>query len=221
MNLDTALDGSQPPTVFAVTVSTDGRWLVAGTSLGFVHVWESATGRPVLRFRAHVGGVSALAVDPQSNWLVTAGSGGRDRTIRRWDLVSGVPLGDVRDPSTNVLPPQVWPVAVDGLGRVLALLGLELHVWETDGTLARHLGRFDCDGKDVSSFSIDPTSRYVATGHTDGTVTVRNLRTMATVRDYPGHNHRVTTIAWCSAGRCLASGSEEGDAILLFPVGSR
>ena len=61
--------------------SADGRWLAIGTSQGAVWIWNAGTAQERAAAGSHRGGVCAMAVAPDGNWIATCGD---DRTARVW-----------------------------------------------------------------------------------------------------------------------------------------
>jgi cytochrome c len=85
------LAAAQAP-IIAVAVSPDGRLVAAAGIRGSVAVIDRAS-RRLLRTLVGPGlPVWSVAFFPDSRTLLT---GGTDRTIRRWDAVSGEPVGNV------------------------------------------------------------------------------------------------------------------------------
>jgi WD40 repeat protein len=74
--------------LYALAVSTDGKWAASGDRAGFVRVWELATGKTAAEFRAAafytfdeakraraIGGVRGLAFSPDGSRLAVSGIG--------------------------------------------------------------------------------------------------------------------------------------------------
>src|SRR5206468_325858 len=58
-----------------------------GLGAGHVSVWDAMTGRKLLDFRAHSGGVSSVTFSPDAERLVSGSS--VDRTLRLWNSRTG------------------------------------------------------------------------------------------------------------------------------------
>jgi WD40 repeat protein len=86
-----ALTGSGPWFRGAMVFSPDGRLLAGGGGFGSgliggnntIGVWETITGKEVLRFTGHPGGTSSLAFTPDGRALL---SGGGEGSILVWDI---------------------------------------------------------------------------------------------------------------------------------------
>ncbi len=80
---DRFLRGHAGP-VRALALAPDGR-VVSGGDDGTIRIW-ARTGTAARILRGHHGAVSGLSVSPDGTWL---GSGGWDKTARRWGLEDG------------------------------------------------------------------------------------------------------------------------------------
>lgn len=84
--------GAVTSLAFAYDARTLQILLASGGADGLVKIWEvtsQGTLNPLRQINAHVGSVTALALDYRSSLLVT---GGDDRSIRVWDVASGTML---------------------------------------------------------------------------------------------------------------------------------
>ena len=66
--------------------SPDGRRIVSGSWDGMLKVWDVATGREILTFKAHPVAIHSVAVSPDGRQVV---SGSRDKTLKVWDAATG------------------------------------------------------------------------------------------------------------------------------------
>jgi len=110
-----------PHAVNRLAFSPDGRWLASVCGQldqpGQVRLWDAATGREHRTLTGHRGSVAALAFTPDGKRLLT---GGRDRTLRVYDVASGEL---VRAVPHELVPGRVDPVealAVSPDGRAVA-----------------------------------------------------------------------------------------------------
>lgn len=61
-----------------------GQQLVSSSLDGTARLWDVATGKELMVFRAHEGGIRSVAVSPDGKTLATAGGG--DNTVRFWKI---------------------------------------------------------------------------------------------------------------------------------------
>ena len=77
--------GETAPEPACLTVVPTTGHVLAGHGIG-VRLWETATGRELLRLTGHTDTVRGVAVSRDGRWAL---SGGDDRTLRLWDLTNG------------------------------------------------------------------------------------------------------------------------------------
>ena len=128
-----------------------------------------AIGRQQATLAGHDSRVTALVVAPDGSWLA---SGGRDGTVRLWDVATG----QVRV-SLSGHAGQVTAVAVAPDGNWLASGGSDgaVRIWDvaTGQVRASRSGRF---GR-VMAVAVAPDGSWLATGGEDGTVRIWDTAT--------------------------------------------
>jgi WD40 repeat protein len=114
--------------LIALAVSPDGRVLVSG--YGFlvndVHVWDTATGRPLARLQGHTGFVDALAFTKDGRRLISASG---DQTIRLWDTATWAEVKVLRGHRS-----EAHGVAVSEAAHLMASAGKDgdVMLWSDD-----------------------------------------------------------------------------------------
>jgi len=221
--------------IYGLAVSRDGSRVIAGGAGGRLDVWETATGRLLHQINAHSawqgnrdrlhrvqGGVGTLAIDPHGEWVISGGTGIADRTLRAWDLKSGSEITEFFPTGTEAPPPGASKIVVSSRRRVYAKFAQEVVVWEVVGRVARHVATIGDDGKGerVTSFAVDPLGTYVATGHVNGTIAIRDSDGHGVVTRFAAHmgdadrdRRQVSALAWSPSGEWLAS-SVSGEGLV-------
>ncbi|GJE86760.1 WD40 repeat domain-containing protein [Phanerochaete sordida] len=69
-----------------MVMSSDGRWIIAGSADGSCRIWETSTGSEFDLHMLHVGSVEALALSPDGRRVA---SGAIDGSVVLWNLRSG------------------------------------------------------------------------------------------------------------------------------------
>jgi WD40 repeat protein len=64
-----------------------------------ITIWDTTSGRELLKFKAHTGRVLSVAFSPDGSRLA---SGGDDRTIKLWDTASGQELRTLKGHTSHV-----------------------------------------------------------------------------------------------------------------------
>lgn len=72
-----------PERITCLALACDDSVLVLGTAEGRILLWEVASGRQITTSQAHLQAVTVLAVDPTSNFLLSASA---DSTVHVWSL---------------------------------------------------------------------------------------------------------------------------------------
>jgi WD40 repeat protein len=215
--------------IFGVAFTPDGSRLITGAPGAYLCIWDAATGHLVRRFNvgptepgdAHKipsipRGVNSIAVDPDGEWVVTAARGLDGLALRAWDLDSGIEITRLSPRDAAPPPPGATQIRVTPSRRVYALFGWELWALDALHRTAPRSAAVRCDvGSDVTSIAVDPCGNYVATGHRDGMIAIREANTHKVVMEFRGHvggrpGPFVGALAWSPNGEWIASGSTDG-----------
>jgi WD40 repeat protein/serine/threonine protein kinase len=145
-----------------LSVTPDGKWIVAGTGYGPAQIWDASSGHAILTLRGHTRDVSCVTLIPDSQRLVT---GSIDGTAAVWDMTSGRRLLSLRGHAAPVTSVAVFPDgqrivtgSEDGTARLWdAVSGIELLA------LKGHTGPVWC-------VAVTPDGRRIITGGEDGTI---------------------------------------------------
>ncbi|MGH9880087.1 MAG: WD40 repeat domain-containing protein, partial [Pyrinomonadaceae bacterium] len=144
--------------------------------------------KPELVIQAgHTKPINAVAFSPDGRWLA---SGGKDDTIKIWDIATGYVLRTLYAHSSNVNA-----LAISPDGKFLA---------SASGNMT--------DKRDVSTFK----QGGIVGGLEDNTVRIWDVHTGRQVRTLRGHELPVGGVAFSKDGRSLTSAS--GDSIKVWDI---
>lgn len=184
--------------------SSDGRFFATqGSNSREVLVWSTVEQRIVAKLLGHSDAVRAVAFNPDSTRLATAGD---DRTARLWDVASGLAIascvghGDV-----------ITSIAFSADGNLLATGSLDrtIRVWDARSGELRHI--VDNPGGAVNCLAFSPDGPWLASGDAEHGVALWNAETGVSRGAVGRHAGPVTALCFDEDGRRLASGSEDSN----------
>lgn len=212
---------SQPGTANALAWSPNGSSIASVSGNTAVQLWHVPTGKPYFTYRWHSQTILALAWSPDGKYIA---SGGGDGIVQVWNALTGVRqvnysrhVGAVNAVSWS---PDSKYIASGGADSVV-------RVWDatTGETLFTYHGH--TDSVNAVAWQREPKSlsgkaTRIASGGADTTVQVwsfglsRNAKgreegfLQGKILLYHGHSAQVTSLAWASDGKRIASSSEDG-----------
>lgn len=139
----------------------------------------------------HLGWVRALAVEPDNQWFA---SGAGDRTIKIWDLASGIlkltltgHISQVRGLAVSPRHPYLFSCGEDKMVKCWDL--------ETNKVIRHYHGHLS----GVYTMSLHPTLDVLVTGGRDGAARVWDMRTRSNIHVLSGHTQTVSDVK-CQEG---------------------
>jgi WD40 repeat protein len=222
--------GDKLPSINAISVSPDSRWLIMGTVDRNAVIWD-LTGEQSVKYsllRGQEEPISTIAVSPDQRWLVT---GGDDTTARLWDLTDS--NLDVSDPIAAPFllhnrDGSMTSLAISLDNRWLVTGGGKSEVGDRQDTTAK-LWRLNPQGStttpiilpghtaDIAAVAISADSHWVVTASADTTarlwdLTATNPATTAIVLH--GHTEPLTALAISADSHWLVTASADTTARL-------
>jgi WD40 repeat protein/Zn-dependent protease with chaperone function len=197
--------------VFRMQFSPDGSLMAAtgGDAVdGVVSLWDTSTGKVVGTLTGHEEDVRAMAFTHDGKTLAT---GGKDRTIRLWDVATRQQVrlfqGPKRqsDPNVEASPILATAYSPDGNSVATADEGGQVNIY---GLSPPRLVRSWVAHSDAASaIAYSPDGRTLVTGGYDKAIKIWNVATGELVRSLDGHKGWVMSLAFSHDGQTLASGS--------------
>jgi WD40 repeat protein len=207
----TTLNAQVP--VNALAFSPDGKTLATGHgpvgAVGWVKLWDVATGKVKATLEGHTSIVLTVAFSPDGDTLASAG---QDGAVKLWDVTTGKEKATLRGQGGWVLAVVFAP---DGKTLAWGEQGGAIRLWDLSTGRVQVTLRGHEDA--VRSLAFSPDGKTLASGgghwsreDRPGEVKLWDLAAGKERADLKGHPDYVYAVAFTADGRTLASGSRDG-----------
>jgi WD40 repeat protein len=192
----------------AVKFSPDDQKIASCSSDGTVLLWSARSGKLLLTSVDHGDAVVCLAWSPDSKLVAC---NGRGNMIHVFDAATGTQVRELNGGHTErYVCCLVFGATSDvlysgggGRGGDHAITEWKLAEGREATVTCRLQGHTD----DVTSISVSPCRRMMASGSDDMTVVIWDLTRKSKIRVLEGHTHLVRSVAWSGDRDLIASGS--------------
>ena len=152
---------------WSAAFSPDGQLLASGDHNGIVQVWNVQQRRIIAQLEGHSAAVGSVKFSPDGNTLVSAGN---DGLINLWDVPNWERIGAIQNNGA------AYTVDFSPDGKTLAISGWEVSLWSVKS--GEKISTMS-EGSDwIRTVAFSPDRSALASGGRDGTVRVRNIKTL-------------------------------------------
>ncbi|EIW74387.1 WD40 repeat-like protein, partial [Coniophora puteana RWD-64-598 SS2] len=182
----------------------NAKFTCADTSSGLVTNWPSSQGCVLKPLEGHSGPTSSVAFSPDGKHVV---SGSDDRTIRVWDVATGVCVLEPLEGHSELVNSVAF--SPDGKHIVSGSDDETIRVWNA-ATGVCVLGPLEGHNSLVKSVAFSPDGKHIVSGSNDQTIRIWS----ATIGEYvlgplEGHSGWVHSVAFSPDGKHIVSGSHD------------
>jgi WD40 repeat protein len=198
--------------VTRLTLSSDGRWLVAACGTpgveGQAVILQAADGQLVRRFSGHADAVYAAVLDASGTRLATAGY---DRRILIHDVETQEVLQVLSGHNGSV-----FDLSFDPTGQVLCSASADATVKIWNVTTGKRLDTLSQPQAEQYCIAVTPDGRRIVAAGSDNRIRVWSLVSLQSAQINPllsstfGHEQAITSLALSPSGDRLATAAEDG-----------
>jgi WD40 repeat protein len=196
------LPNNPKPGVIGLSLSRDGKTLVAAGTDGVIRVWDVASGQMRRTLNGHTNSVYKADFSPNDKLIA---SSSRDTTVRIWDFAAGRELYKLTGFKCSVKN-----IAFSPDGKTLAAVGNDgmLKLWNVEtGKELKSLVHSDSSDVDVSVYSVvfSRDGRKIYAGNGDGTISEWDADSGKEINVWKAHKDAIIALAFSPDYRLLVS----------------
>jgi hypothetical protein len=187
--------------IWALALSPKGDLLATGSDDGVTKIWDVLT-QDEVHTLPKIGGVRALAFDPDGKKILTGGRG--DFSVKVWDVRTQAELLTTVGHDSLV---SAVAFAPDGKSFASASADKSIKIWDaTSGKMKLKLTNHE---RGVYGIAYSPNSRYLVSGGWDRTVRLWDLDSGTQIAKFDEHTQDVWSVAFNPEGTLFASAGED------------
>ncbi len=194
--------------LYAVTISPDGKTLATSGYDQKIKLWNVETGAEIRTLIGHNGAIHSLAFNPSGKLLASASG---DRTCKLWNVASGERLETFGQPLLDQ-----YAVAFSPDGRQLAAAGVDnrIRVWTIsasgkEGTNPILFARFAHEHP-ILRLVYSPDGKILASSSDDGSIKIWNAETLEEHSQLERQPDTATALAFSPDSKRLVVGRMDG-----------
>ena len=206
------------PGVIGLSLSRDGKTLVAAGTDGVIRVWDVTSGRMQRTLTGHTNSIYKADFSPNEKLIA---SSSRDTTAIIWDFTTGRELYKLTGFKCSVKS-----VAFSPDGKTLSVVGNDgmMKIWDVEtGKELKSLVHSDSPDTDVSVYSVvfSRDGRKIYAGNGDGTISEWDAATGRETNVWKAHKDTIIALAFSPDYCLLASDGYNEANVKLWDAATR
>ena len=210
--------------VNSVAVSSDGRYIVSGSSDRTITLWDMETYKILEVLKGHEGEVTMVAISPTCKFFVSVS---KDKTIKWWnkDQVKEKTAVDSPPPPSRFRlnlkkEKEIASVVMGPEGSFVIISYFEISLIEQlDGETGDKMWRLNTDEDDINSICLSKDGKLLAISHSEGTVNIWNVMTHEFLFNHQGNTGGVNSVAISPDDKLIVCGGQDNNVMLFSAAG--